>query len=88
MSKIFIQQTLFKNVNSKQSKHPITPEYNNQNGFNKLLDLFKNNIHVIQYLQSLTETEIIVLNIAFIDLGSSFDIEKSQGFQKWFNNHK
>lgn len=35
------------------------------------------------YLQSLSELDVIALEIAQGDLGSSFNILKSIGFQKW-----
>jgi len=40
------------------------------------------------YLSSLNEIELIALEIAKEDLGSSFNIEKSIGFLKWLKKNK
>ena len=39
-----------------------------------------------EYLKSLSELDVIALEIAQQDLGSSFNILKSIGFQKWLKN--
>lgn len=39
-----------------------------------------------EYLKSLSELDVIALDIAQQDLGSSFNLLKSIGFQKWLNN--
>ena len=47
--------------------------------------MYKSNKNVSKYLKSLTDREKIVLNIAYVDLESSFDIEKSQGYKTWLS---
>ena len=44
--------------------------------------------HVVikEFLKSLNELDVIALNIAQSDLGSSFNILKCIGFQKWLKN--
>ena len=39
-----------------------------------------------EFLKSLSELDVIALNIAQSDLGSSFNILKCIGFQKWLKN--
>ena len=39
-----------------------------------------------KYMKSLSEKERVVLRLAKIHLGSSFDIEKSIGFKKWLKS--
>jgi len=39
-----------------------------------------------KYIQSLSEKERVVLRLAEIHLGSSFDIKKSIGFKKWLKS--
>lgn len=39
-----------------------------------------------EYLKSLSELDVIALEIAQQDLGSSFNLLKSIGFQKWLKN--
>lgn len=40
-----------------------------------------------QYLKSLNEQELLILNLAKQHLGTSFDIEKSIGFIEWKKTH-
>jgi len=89
---MFKQRTLFETYNnspsSKASKKlptVITNKYSDENGYNKLLIMYKTNKNVSKYLKSLTDREKIVLNIAYVDLESSFDIEKSQGYKTWLS---
>lgn len=89
---MFKQRTLFETFNkspsSKASKKlptVITNKYSDENGYNKLLIMYKTNKNVSKYLKSLTDREKIVLNIAYVDLESSFDIEKSQGYKTWLS---
>ena len=39
-----------------------------------------------EYLKSLSELDVVALEIAQQDLGSSFNLLKSIGFQKWLKN--
>ena len=39
-----------------------------------------------EYLKSLSELDVIALDIAQRDLGSSFNVLKCIGFQKWLKN--
>ena len=48
-----------------------------------MLDSYKTNKHVIDFVNSLDTASIIALNVAVEQLGSSFDIEKSIGFMEW-----
>ena len=48
-----------------------------------MLDSYKTNKHVIDFVNSLDAASIIALNVAVEQLGSSFDIEKSIGFMEW-----
>jgi len=41
---------------------------------------------VKEYIQQLTEQEKVILNIAKLHLGSSFDMFKSIGFIQWFKD--
>lgn len=89
---MFKQRTLFETFNKSPSskankKLPtvITNKYSDENGYNKLLIMYKSNKNVSKYLKSLTDREKIVLNIAYVDLESSFDIEKSQGYKTWLS---
>ena len=41
---------------------------------------------IIEYIQSLNELEIQALLIALDHLGSSFDILRCNGYQKWCRN--
>ena len=55
----------------------------------KMIDFIKNceklneKINIEEYMKSLTDKEVITLNIAKEHLGSSFDLVKCIGFQKW-----
>lgn len=43
---------------------------------------------VDEYISSLSELEVIALNIAKEDLQTSFNIRKSIGFNNWLKNKK
>ena len=86
------QKTLFETYNNSSSKTAKAAknkstsnatQYSDDNGYNILLNLYKTNKNVLSYLKSLNDREKIVLNIAYADLESSFDIEKSQGYKTW-----
>ena len=89
---MFKQQTLFTAFGSSDdntTKKPLKisgQSYCDDNGYDKLIKIYENNQVVMEYLKNLNDMEKIVLNIAFIDLKSSFDIEKSQGYIKWLKS--
>lgn len=43
---------------------------------------------VEEYCSSMNEQQILVMSIAKEKLGSSFNIEKSNGFKKWLSKFK
>jgi hypothetical protein len=45
------------------------------------------NILIEQYLDSLNEQELLILNLVKRHLKTSFDIEKSIGFIVWLKTH-
>ena len=92
---MFKQRTLFETYNNSPSSKALKKEstsnntqYSDDNGYDILLNLYKTNKNVLSYLKSLNDREKIVLNIAYADLESSFDIEKSQGYKTWFSTNK
>jgi hypothetical protein len=60
-------------LNYKLYKHPF-----------KTMDPTEDDVK--EYIQQLTEQEKVILNIAKLHLGSSFDMFKSIGFIQWFKD--
>lgn len=54
---------------------------------NNSINIIEKEIIIQEYIKTMDDKTIQAMNIAKDHLGSSFDIEKSVGFNKFYNNY-